>query len=56
MELGLDKLEENDEENVSPPAEIAAPKLPNMEDSFARLCHKLVSNAEVKHLGFCCLK
>lgn len=50
VELGLDKLEENEKGDVSSPSGDVESKLQNIDDSFARLCHKLVANAEVKQL------
>ncbi|KAJ1524453.1 hypothetical protein ONE63_010950 [Megalurothrips usitatus] len=51
IELGLDKLEETEEETAQSPPTTAETTLPDMDNSFARLCQKLVANAEVKQLG-----
>ena len=51
IELGLDKLEENESDEISPPSGCVGSKLQTNDDSFARLCHKLVATAEVKQLG-----
>lgn len=51
VELGLDKLEQDEKETQSPQSESNPSKHDNVDDSFARLCHKLVANAEVKQLG-----
>lgn len=51
VELGLDKLEEEEGDSELPAPDNEATRVQNKDDSFARLCEKLVANAEVKQLG-----
>ncbi|XP_034237624.1 uncharacterized protein LOC117643077 isoform X2 [Thrips palmi] len=51
VELGLDKLEQDEKDTQSTQPDSTPPKHEKIDDSFARLCHKLVANAEVKQLG-----